>query len=81
MHKLVQKQEKGRGDFMHVHGKGLAMISIVILLFATYFPTTATTQTIDVSARSAILMDEITGRVIYALMHTRKAELLALLRL
>ena len=50
---------------MHVHGKGLAMISIVILLFATYFPTTATTQTIDVSARSAILMDEITGRVIY----------------
>ncbi len=50
---------------MHVHGKGLAMISIVILLFATYFPTTATTQTIDVSAQSAILMDEITGRVIY----------------
>lgn len=50
---------------MRVNGKGIAMISIVILLFITYFPTTATTQIIDVSAHSAILMDEKTGRVIY----------------
>lgn len=50
---------------MRVKGKGLAILSIVILLFMTYFPTKATTQTIDVSARSAILMDETTGRIIY----------------
>lgn len=50
---------------MRVKGKGLTILSIVILLFMTYFPTKATTQTIDVSARSAILMDETTGRIIY----------------
>ena len=50
---------------MRIYGKGIAILSIVILLFITYFSTTTTAQTIDVSAHSAILMDEKSGRVIY----------------
>ena len=44
---------------MRVHCKGLASISIVILVICHVLSNAATTQTIDVSAHSAILMDEI----------------------
>ena len=50
---------------MFVQVKGLTIISIVILLFIAYFPKTVLGQTIHVSARSAVLMDERTGRVIF----------------
>jgi len=50
---------------MQAKVRGLAIVCIVILLLIAYFPTKATTQGIDVSARSAILMDETSGRVIY----------------
>lgn len=50
---------------MFVQVKGLTIISIVILLFIVYFPKTVLGQTINVSARSAVLMDERTGRVIF----------------
>lgn len=66
---------------MRVKGKGLAILSIMILLFMTYFPTKATTQTIDVSARSAILMDETTGRVIYDIHAHEKSRIASITKI
>ena len=57
LHKLVQNKKKGRGDFHACfNGKGIVILSIVILLFITNITQQKlTTQTIDVSAHSAIL--------------------------
>lgn len=66
---------------MRIYGKGFAILSIVILLFINYFPTKATTRTIDVSARSAILMDEKTGRVIYDIHAHEKSRIASITKI
>ena len=64
---------------MRVNGKGLAIM--VILLFITNFPPSATAQTIDVSAHSAILMDEESGRVIYDVQAHEKSRIASITKI
>ena len=66
---------------MRVNGKGLAILSIVILLFITYFPTLATSQTIDVSAHNAILIDEKSGRVLYDVRAHEKSKIASITKI
>ena len=66
---------------MRVNGKGLAILSIVILLFITYFPRLATSQTIDVSAHSAILIDEKSGRVLYDVRAHEKSKIASITKI
>ena len=66
---------------MRVNGKGLAILSIVILLLITYFPTLATSQTIDVSAHSAIFIDEKSGRVIYDVHAHEKSKIASITKI
>ena len=66
---------------MRVNGKGLAILSIVILLFITYFPRLATSQTIDVSAHNAILIDEKSGRVLYDVRAHEKSKIASITKI
>ncbi|MFB5282023.1 serine hydrolase [Peribacillus sp. Hz7] len=66
---------------MQAKVRGLAIICIVILLLIAYFPTKATTQGIDVSARSAILMDETSGRVIYEVNAHKKSRIASITKI
>ncbi|USK58668.1 D-alanyl-D-alanine carboxypeptidase family protein [Peribacillus asahii] len=66
---------------MQAKVRGLAIICIVILLLIAYFPTKATTQGIDVSARSAILMDETSGRVIYEVNAHEKSRIASITKI
>lgn len=60
--------------------KGLVIINIIILLFI-YFPAKAHTQTISVSAHSAILMDEKSGRVIYDVKGHEKSRIASITKI
>ena len=64
---------------MRSNGKGLAII--VILLFITNFSLSATAQSIDVSAHSAILMDEDSGRVIYDVQAHEKSRIASITKI
>ena len=58
-------------------GKGLAIMIVILLLITNFLPS-ATAQTIDVSAHSAILMDEELAESFMMYMLMKKVRLLVL---
>lgn len=67
---------------MLVQLKGVTIMSIVILLWIAFFPPApAAAQTIDVSARSAVLMDQRTGRVIYEVNAYEKSRIASITKI